>query len=361
MKMESDFHMVKGEGETSYVKNSRLQQKALFETKPVLEKAVRELCSSVLRQNVVVGDLGCGSGENTLIFLSVVINAMSSRPVELQFFLNDLPGNDFDHTFRSLERLKKSTTGDHGKEETLPPFYVAALPGSYYTRLFPYQSVYLFHSSYCLHWRTRLPDGVDGNGTNIYIAKTTPLSVVKLYQEQFEKDLLLFLELRHRELVFGGQMVLTFLGRKDEDVYNGELNYLYEPLAQSLQSLVEKGLVEEDKVNSFNPPFYGASVDEVKKVVKRSGLFDITHIKLFESNWDPYDDSEDDNVQDSIQSGLNIAKSIRAVTETLFVSQFGASILDELFREYANKISRYLERGEKKTYSVIVLTLKRGR
>jgi hypothetical protein len=35
-------------------------------------------------------------------------------------------------------------------------------------------------------------------------------------------------------------MVLTFLGRKNEDVYSGSMNYLYELLAQSLQTLVEK-------------------------------------------------------------------------------------------------------------------------
>ena len=35
-------------------------------------------------------------------------------------------------------------------------------------------------------------------------------------------------------------MVLTFLGRKEDDVYSGSMNYIYELLAQSLQSLVEK-------------------------------------------------------------------------------------------------------------------------
>ncbi|KAL6605861.1 hypothetical protein ACP70R_041514 [Stipagrostis hirtigluma subsp. patula] len=369
--MESDFPMAKGEGENSYMKNSRLQQKALFETKPVLEKALTQVYSAVLPRNLVVGDLGCGSSENTLIFVSKVINAMSGHPVGLQFFLNDLPTSDFNNIFRSLQHFKKSVLADNN-EETLPQFYVAALPGSYYTRLFPCQTVHFFHSSYCLHWRSRLPDGLYSNGRNIYIAKTTPLPVVKMYQEQFEKDFLLFLELRHKELVFGGQMVLTFLGRKDEDVYNGSLNYLLEPLAQSLSSLVEKscnevqfwashkqGLVEEEKLNSFNGPFYGASVGEVKEVVKQSGLFDMNHIKLFEANWDPYDDSEDGNVQDSIQSGLNIAKCIRATTETLFVSHFGEFILDALFKEYASKMAEYLERDEKKTHSVIILSLQR--
>jgi len=81
---------------------------------------------------------------------------------------------------------------------------------------------------------------LDGNEGNIYIAKTTSPSVVELYQEQFQKDLTLFLELRYKELAFGGQMVLMFLGRKEDDVYSGSMNYIYELLAQSLQSLVEK-------------------------------------------------------------------------------------------------------------------------
>ncbi|OEL19143.1 hypothetical protein BAE44_0019837 [Dichanthelium oligosanthes] len=90
------------------------------------------------------------------------------------------------------------------------------------------------------------PDGLDVNAKtypnkgNIYIAKTTPLSVVEVYQELFQMDLLLFLKLRHEELVFGGQMVLTFLGRKNEDVYEGDMNHLWGLLAQSVQSLVHK-------------------------------------------------------------------------------------------------------------------------
>jgi hypothetical protein len=80
----------------------------------------------------------------------------------------------------------------------------------------------------------QLPDGLDGNKINIYIEKaTSPPCVAQLYQEQFHKDMMLFLELRYDELVVGGKMVLTFLGRKEEDVYSGNLNYLYELLAIS--------------------------------------------------------------------------------------------------------------------------------
>uniref|UniRef100_A0ACD6ANR6 Uncharacterized protein n=1 Tax=Avena sativa TaxID=4498 RepID=A0ACD6ANR6_AVESA len=370
MKMDRDFHMVAGEGETSYFKNSTLQRKALLETKPVLEKAVRDIRTDddVLQPSITVVDLGCSSGENTLLFISNVIEAicrhreqLHGNLVELQFFLNDLPGNDFNHVFRSLEKFKESIAMKF-KQETLPPFSIAGLPGSYYTKLFPRQSVHLFHSSFCLHWRSELDLTVNKemykNKANIYIGKTTPPDVAKLYQEHFQKDMLLFLKLRYEELVLGGQMVLTFLGKITEDVYCGDMSLVFGLLGQSLESLVEEGLIEREKLNSFNVPFYGPSIDEVKTVVKQSGLFDINHIKLFQSNWDPYDDSEGDGVSDSLQSGINVSKCYRAAMEPILASHFGEPVLHRLFEQFAYNIMEHLE-SEKTKYSIIVVSLKK--
>lgn len=366
--------MAEGEGETSYASNSKHQRKALIETGAALEKAVREVYVDLLHPAMTVVDLGCSFSQNTLIFVSKVIEVVGRGsdkpksgcgPVELQFFLNDLPGNDFNHVFRSLERFRESTAAEHEDSTLLPPFYIAGLPGSFYTRLLPRQSCHLFHSSYCLHWRSQVPAGLEGgvkeylNEGNIYIDQTTPSGVVELYRQQFQKDMLLFLKSRYEELVLGGQMVLTFLGRKYEDVYNnGYLNHPWGLLARALQSLVKEGLVDKEKLDSFNLPMYTPSVDEVKVVVAQSGVFNINHIKLFETSWDPHGDLEEDEEHNSIQSGLNVSKSLRAVFGPLLASHFGESLLNELFDKFAYHVAEHLEK-EMGKYLLIGVSLKR--
>ena len=205
MKVERDLHMSRGDGETSYASNSRLQvrasppsasvpavqemaacmlrklffflqEKSILKTRPVLHEAVAAARASASLSSaaaMVVADLGCSSGPNTLLVVSEVLGAVATgrrREAEelrlvtggqqpqppaqhVQFFLNDLPGNDFNLVFQSLELFKKLAARDKG--DSLPPYYVAGLPGSFYTRLFPDRSVHLFHSSYCLMWRSK--------------------------------------------------------------------------------------------------------------------------------------------------------------------------------------------------------------
>jgi hypothetical protein len=84
-------------------------------------------------------------------------------------------------------------------------------------------------------------------------------------------------------------------------------------------------LVEKEKLDSFNLPVYAASVNEVKAVVAQSEVFDINHINLFETSWDPHGDLEGDEIQNSTQSGINVSKSLRAVLGPLLASHFGES------------------------------------
>lgn len=74
------------------------------------------------------------------------------------------------------------------------------------------------------------------NKRNIWITKTSPSSVHEAYMNQFSNDFKTFLEMRSQELVFTGQLVLTFLCKNDEDHGHN----IFEVLGNTLYDMVSK-------------------------------------------------------------------------------------------------------------------------
>ncbi|KAJ4975696.1 hypothetical protein NE237_000802 [Protea cynaroides] len=120
--------------------------------------SIVNLYSPTLPQCLRIADLGCSSGPTPF---SDIIDAveetcrrLNRRAPEFQIFLNDLPSNDFNTIFKFLpafyEKLKKE------KGEEFGPCLVTGLPGSFYERLFPSNSLDFIHSSYSLHWLSQL-------------------------------------------------------------------------------------------------------------------------------------------------------------------------------------------------------------
>lgn len=72
------------------------------------------------------------------------------------------------------------------------------------------------------------------------MASTSPPCVFKAYYEQFQRDFSIFLKCRAEELVAGGRMVLTFLGRRSEDPSSKECCYIYELMAMALNDMVSE-------------------------------------------------------------------------------------------------------------------------
>lgn len=223
-------------------------------TKPIVEEAINNLYCSSFPTNFTIADLGCSSGPNTLMAVSELIKVVeenrqkhNKQPIEYQVLLNDLPGNDFNTIFKSLpnflEKLKMEI-GDHD----IGPCLFNGVPGSFYGRLFSSKSVNFIHSSYSLHWLSKVPEGLEGNKRNIYMVDTSPKSVVEAYYKQFQNDFELFLKCRREELVKGGSMVLTLLGRRSQDPTSKECCYIWELLAMALNDMVSEVLLFLPKI-----------------------------------------------------------------------------------------------------------------
>ncbi|MBA0703094.1 hypothetical protein Goari_022857 [Gossypium aridum] len=243
MEVVQVLHMNGGVGETSYAKNSLLQQKVITMTKPITEDAITKLYCSKYPEEIAIADLGCSSGPNTFFLVSELLKVVDSvrqkigqKSPEYQVFLNDLPGNDFNTIFRSLSifqnKLRKQLGPGNG------PCFFTGVPGSFYGRLFRKNSLHFVHSSYSLHWLSQVPQGLESNKRNIYMASTSPPDVLKAYYVQFQKDFSLFLKCRSEELVDGGRMVLTLIGRRSDDPSSKECCYFWELLAMALSDML---------------------------------------------------------------------------------------------------------------------------
>lgn len=349
-----------GIGDTSYANNSLVQKKVISMTKPITDEAITNLYYNFFPKSINIADLGCSTGPNTLLVVSELMKVVDKIRIkeghqspEFQVYLNDLPGNDFNSIFLSLprfqEELKKQTGYGFG------PCFFSGVPGSFYHRLFAAKSLHFVHSSYGLQWLSQVPEVVETNKGNIYLASRSPPSVLKAYYDQFQRDFSTFLQCRSEELVSGGRMVLTLLGRKSDDPSSKECCYIWELLAMALKDLVLEGHIEENKLDGFNIPQYIPSPGELKVEVEKEGSFVINRLEVSRVKWNACDSE-----LCTSDGGYNVAKCMRAVAEPLLVSQFGEAIIDRVFQRYREIIADRISKENTHFINVTVSMTRKG-
>ncbi|XP_021891297.1 probable S-adenosylmethionine-dependent methyltransferase At5g37970 [Carica papaya] len=204
-----------GDGPHSYSKNSYYQRGAIEATKKMINEAVKEkfdLENTYFNtsKTIQIADLGCSTGPNTFFTVENIIEAIilkyqdedistSSKNLEFQVFFNDHADNDFNTLFRTLS--------------SPPKYFAAGVPGSFYLRLFPQSSIHFAHTSYAVHWLSKVPREVIDENSSAYNKDSIQCSgfnieVAKAYASQFKNDLNNFLNVRAQELVPGGLMVI---------------------------------------------------------------------------------------------------------------------------------------------------------
>lgn len=117
-------------------------------------------------------------------------------------------------------------------------------------------------------------------------------------------------------------------------------------------------MVEEEKIDSFNAPYYAPCMEEVKRETEKEGSFIIDRFEAFEVEWDGFA-SEAENGLKFLSRGQRVAKTIRAVVETMLESHFGGHIMDALFDRYGAIVQHYLSNHRTKYTNLVISFVKK--
>ncbi|XP_021746350.1 salicylate carboxymethyltransferase-like [Chenopodium quinoa] len=360
VEIEQVLHMKDGQDDTSYANASYMQKQVISLTKHIKEKAIKELYCKKQPATLRIADLGC-SMANSLTVVSDLLatidkarRGLENGPQEYQVYLNDLPRNDFNAIFRSLgcfeDKLKQQLGNDFGY------CFVNGVPGSFYGRLFPTNHLQFVHSSYSLHWLSQVPDEIEDNKGNIFLARTSPSNVLEAYYKQFEKDFSMFLRCRSEEVIEGGMMVLTILGRKSSEIYSKESCNMFDLLATAINDMVIEGFIEEEKLNKFNIPIYTPSATELRFLVEKEGSFTLNEDHVSEVSWE----ANDLNKNSSTAVHYDFVKCVRSVAEPFLILHFGETIIEEIFLRYTELVQVSVAKEKSVFINVTVSLTRKG-
>lgn len=148
-------------------------------------------------------------------------------------------------------------------------------------------------------------------------------------------------------------MVLMFRGRRLKDPSPDESCLLWDYLGQAFQDLVSEvrtslsftftlhvlvtiillfqGLIEEEKLDTYNTPYYEPYTEDIKAEVEKEGSFKVDSLVPIIIPWDGCNGGIK---CDRAATARNMGKAIRAVNESIIRSHFGSEIMDRLFDKF---------------------------
>ncbi|KAH6755615.1 hypothetical protein C2S53_011182, partial [Perilla frutescens var. hirtella] len=312
-----------GDGIYSYTKNSTLQRNVARGAMDVIKEVVidnldiEKLLSEPSTATFVIADLGCSVGPNTFYAIQTLIDAVvdttnhrrHSTKLEFQVLFNDQTGNDFNTLFASLPHPRN--------------YFAAAVPGSFYGRLFPSSSIHIAYSSASINWLSKVPEAVQLKGSpawnsgKIHYAGASD-AVVNAYADQFVADMEVFLRARGEEIAPGGMIVMPTPG-----VAHRGVTHHASVMINFLESiLIAMGVLEQELVDSFNIPVVYPCIEDMRRVIEKNGCFEIVKLELGNlkgKDRDGYTDAE------------SVIMHLRAALEGTFGNHFGNQIADQLF------------------------------
>ncbi|KAJ3680029.1 hypothetical protein LUZ60_016307 [Juncus effusus] len=148
------------------------------------------------------------------------------------------------------------------------------------------------------------------------------------YKQQFKSDLSRFLEARAHEMKHGSVMYLVCMGRVSADPTDqaGLGVIIGTHFQDAWEDLVREGLIESEKRDKFNIPFYAPTVEEFKEAVEANGSYHLNKLELNVLKPSIFNWPDDKRMVAKLLTGF-----CRMLIEELVKSYIGQELTNELF------------------------------
>ncbi|KAL6505787.1 hypothetical protein OROHE_023166 [Orobanche hederae] len=348
------YAMNGGEGPHSYAQNSSYQRGAVAAAKSIIEEEIAaklhiEQLSSTQINLFRIADFGCSTGHNSFPAIQIITKAVektfqtrrfTSQVPEFHVFFNDQVTNDFNTLFNSLPPQRN--------------YHAAGVPGSFHGRLLPNASLDFAYTSFALHWISDVPEAVEDSTSPAWNKGKVHYTgarkeVFEAYSNHYANDMGLFLKARAEELVSGGLMALLVPAvpsfKLSETSYTNPIEM--DLLGSCLIDMAKKGILSEEKVDTFNFPLYFTIPEEIKAIIERNHSFSIERMEIL-----------DNPGKRTLTSADARATYYRAIFEGLLINHFGIELMDELFNQYTKKLAAsplFLDPDNDKSIIIFVL------
>lgn len=115
-------------------------------------------------------------------------------------------------------------------------------------------------------------------------------------------------------------------------------------------------------MDSFDAPYYAPCLEEMKMEIQKEGSFIVNEHEAYEIDWDAGMELQSDSPTTGtpLTSGERVARTIRAVVESMLEPHFGCHIMDELFRRYAEVVEDHLSKTRTTYINLVISLVKQG-
>ncbi|WP_434051155.1 MAG: hypothetical protein RDA78_17790 [Roseibium sp.] len=270
-------------GHGYYDANSRTQWNAIEAVLPILDSAAAQF--PLQDEGVITfADYGCSEGRNSVAVMERALRtALPRTELPVQTVHSDLPTNDFGTLFLNLRPHGQSVFGSDR-------VFSSAVGGSMYDQLRPDRSVHLATTFNAIGFLSRrpvatlpgyiLPNGPSAVRGNGFVTEDEKAA----FSAQARRDVEDFLEVRARELVPGGQLLVQVFGATaDARTSDG----LYDLLNDAVLEFVQTGEIDRETYARYYQPVYMRRLEELTGPVletgcKSAGLFDLNQARDYE-------------------------------------------------------------------------------